>query len=190
MTDHGAVLGVDDLARMAHERLDTGKTASALRLFLRAALMGDDSSMHMAGYIYGGGMGVKRDEKKEIYWYKRAYKRGNPLSAANLGVLALNKRHMLRAIRWFSKAVVLGDISANLQIAVVYLRTQRQKDAFIHLKQILKAKVPIGVSEADVEIARLLLEDADARRKVEAGVVHQRLIDASDSQSHGRTFRT
>jgi len=75
-----------------------------------------------------------------MYWYKRAYRRGEPCAAHNIGVMWRNEKKYRRALQWFKKAVRLGDDEANLEIAKYYLEVEHNPERAIpHLKKVCES---------------------------------------------------
>jgi TPR repeat protein len=61
-----------------------------------------------------------------------------------------------KAISWFQRAVKLGDGDANLQIAKIHLRNQRdQRKAIDYLRKTIKAAY---VTDGSIEEAKALLK--------------------------------
>jgi TPR repeat protein len=144
-----------DLFMRADRLTDEGKYRTAFRLFLAAANMGDSSCQVNVGNFYDEGKGVKRNRSAAMYWYKRAYRRGDRCAAHNIAVMWRNEKKYKRALDWFRKAVQLGDDEANLQIAKYYLEVQgNRKRAIPYLEKACKSS---WVTEAGLEEAHRLL---------------------------------
>ncbi len=127
---------------------------------LLAAKLGDTAVMSNLGYFYDEGIGVKRNRPAAMYWYRKAYRKGNYAGANNIGVIYRMENKPRPALRWFEKAVALGDIDANLEIAQVYVRDlERPEAAKPYLERVTAGKPGVNVSEAFWEEARLILKD-------------------------------
>lgn len=136
--------------------LDRGRLRTAFRLFLAAAKAGDLGSQVNVGYCYNTGSGVRRDPVEALYWYRRAYRRGDASAANNIGIIWRDEGRWQRALRWFRRAVDLGDEDANLEIAKYYIRiVHHDARALPYLKRVCKSD---WVSEASAEEARRLLK--------------------------------
>jgi TPR repeat protein len=149
---------VDDLFIRANKQAEAGKFKAAFRLYLAAAKAGDTSCQINLGNLYDAGSGVRRNRSAAMYWYKRAYRRGDACAAYNIGVMWRNDRNHRRALYWFKRAVRLGDDEANLEIAKHYLQVEHNSlKAIPHLEKVCTAN---RVTEAGLEEARTLLRRA------------------------------
>lgn len=129
---------------------------SAIRLYLVAAKNGDSGSQLNLGNLYDAGIGVRRSRESALYWYKRAYRRGSASAANNIGVLLRNDKKPRQALKWFQKAVRLGDVEAHLEIAEHYLRNDGNAlKAIFHLEKVCNSNL---VTEAGAEKAVRLLK--------------------------------
>lgn len=153
----------DDLFSCANKQAEAGNLKAAFRLYLAAAKAGDISCQVNLGNFYDDGSGVKRNRSAAMYWYKRAYRRGNACAAHNIGVMWRNDGKYRRAFYWFKRAVSLGDDEANLEIAKYYLQVEQNfLRAIPHLEIVCKSNC---VTEAGLEEARRLLISASKRVK-------------------------
>ncbi len=108
----------------ADKHYDRGEKRSAFRLMLAAAKLGDAGAQTNVGNYYADGEGVAQNRSSALYWYRRAYKRGDYCAANNIGVLWRNEKNLPRALSWFLRAVKLGDDEANLEIGKHYLHNE------------------------------------------------------------------
>jgi len=140
---------------------DRGKFRLAFRLMLAAAKLGDIGAQVNVGNYYDDGKGVRRSRSSALYWYKRAYRRGDACAAHNIGVLWRNEESLRRALYWFSRAVALGDEESNLDIGKHFLYNKKDpRSAILYFK---KVKPTGWVSEAGAEEANELLREAKGR---------------------------
>jgi TPR repeat protein len=100
----------------ADQEEERGNLRSAFRLMLSAARLGDTGAQVNVGNYYDDAKGVQRNRSAALYWYKRAYRRGDSGAANNIGVLWRKEKQFKRALGWFVRAVKLGDDEANLEI--------------------------------------------------------------------------
>jgi TPR repeat protein len=148
----------NELFVRADKEADKGNLKSAFRLFLAAAKAGDSSCQINLGNFYDEGTGVRRNRSAAMYWYKRAYRRGERCAAHNIGVMWRNEKKYRRALEWFKKAVRLGDDEANLEIAKHYLEVEHNPERAIpHLRRVCESSC---VTEAGLEEANTLLSRA------------------------------
>jgi len=146
----------------ADKEWSRGKLRSALRLFLAAAKKGDKASQLNAGYFYDNGIGTRRNRTAALYWYGRAYRRGDANAANNIGTIWRDEHNPRRALSWFLRAVKIGDVGSNLEIGKHYLRNERDPSrAIAYLNKVCQSD---RVSEHEVAQAQRLLEEA--RRKL------------------------
>jgi tetratricopeptide (TPR) repeat protein len=151
----------EELFIRASKQEENGDLRSAFRLYLAAAKAGEISCQVNVGNFYDAGTGVRRNRSAAIYWYKRAYRRGDSCAASNIGVMWRNDKKPKRALEWFRKAVRLGDDEANLEIAKYYLRNEQDSNKAIqHLKKVCQSNC---VTEAGKEEATRLLKLAKKR---------------------------
>jgi TPR repeat protein len=157
----------DDLFVRADKQEERGKKRSAFRLMLAAAKLGDRGAQVNVGNYYDDGKGVKRNRSAALYWYNRAYRRGDSSAAHNIGILWRNEEKLRRALSWFFRAVKLGDDESNLDIGKYFLHKEKNPGKAIpYFERVTPDK---WVSEGAAEEATQLLRDAKkflkARRK-------------------------
>ena len=103
----------------------------AYKEFLAAAEEGHSDSQYNIGLMYEHGIGVDKDEKEALGWYRKSAVQGNALAQFNLGVLYENGRgaavDFTQANEWYRKASVQGDPLAIGNLGMLYLRGQGVK---------------------------------------------------------------
>jgi uncharacterized protein len=135
---------------------DRGHLRSAFRLFLAGARSGDVNAQARVGYCYDVGRGVRRDLAKAMYWYKRAYRRGDAVSAFNMGTIWRDRGKTHLAQAWFEKAIRGGHHDGHLDIARLYIEVKPDpKKAKTRLNQALRSD---RVTASDKAEAAHLLE--------------------------------
>ncbi len=115
-------IAVNTMYKRAEKEWRQGRVRSAFRLYLAAAEVGVVSAFRIVGQFYDCGTGVRANEAKALYWYRRAYRQGDRSAANNIGCIWRDRNKLSRAIRWFHRAVELGDDDANLNLAKICLR--------------------------------------------------------------------
>lgn len=146
---------------------DHGETGRAFRLFLAGAKDGDTSCQHNLGYFYDMGVGVRQNKAKALYWYRRAYRKGNGGSAQCIGTLYRERGNLPAALRWFRRAVEMGHDGAHLESARVHLSKETSAERAIpHLEAVIASD---KVCAADVEAAKKLLKQLAKRPRVGPG---------------------
>ena len=84
-----------ELFVQAEQGADLGNRRHAFRLFLAAAKAGDVNAQSRVGYCYDVGQGVRSDRAAALYWYLRAYRRGDAVAAHNIGTIWRDRRNSL-----------------------------------------------------------------------------------------------
>ncbi len=142
----------------ADKEWDRGHLRSAFRLMLEAAEMGESGAQVAVGYMYDNGIGTRCSRQKALYWYKRAYRRGLPVAAHNIGTVWRDIGNLRMALYWFERAIQMNggdDGEANFEIAKLYLgKAKNRRKAEILLKKVCKSK---NVTQDCVEQAQRLL---------------------------------
>lgn len=154
----------DFMFRQANDAWDKGKLRSAFCLFHSSAKAGDPGAQANLGYFYDVGIGLKPNRRLALYWYRRAYQRGNSAGATNIGTIYRDEGKADKALMWFKRAVKLGDGDANLEIAKLYLREKRYyQKAIPYLVRTIKAASGTEVTENSRREARRILKKLDKR---------------------------
>ena len=152
----------DELFIRADKLVDSGESRAAFRLFLAGAKAGDRVCQLNVGNCYDDAKGVRRNREAALYWYKRAYRRGDAAAACNLGILWRNEGKHARPLAWLKRAVKMGDDEANLEIANHYLKNEYlPRRAITYLR---KAVASSRVSEAGAEEAVAQIRQIQKRR--------------------------
>jgi TPR repeat protein len=78
--------------------------------------------------MYEQGIGVRKDERQSIVWYRKAAEQGNSNAQFNLAVLYENGRgsavDFAQANHWYREAVAQGDALAIGNLGMLYMRGQ------------------------------------------------------------------
>jgi TPR repeat protein len=165
---------VHKLFLRADREWDQGKLQSAFRLFLAAAKAGDRAAQTNVGYFYDNGIGTRRNEVTALYWYRRAYRRGDASAAINIATIWRDKHKAQRALAWFRRAVRLGDDGGNLDIAKHYLQNQSDpRKAIGYLTKVCRSDC---VTAAEKEEATRLLKAAKKKLKARSSVIARRVV--------------
>jgi TPR repeat protein len=104
----------------------------AYKEFRAAAEEGHADSQFNVGLMFEQGIGVNKDEKEAIVWYRKAAVQENELAQYNLAVLYENGRGTAvdfeQANEWYRKASAQGDPLAIGNLGMLYLRGQGVKE--------------------------------------------------------------
>lgn len=107
--------------------MEKGRLEEAFGLFLEAAKAGDTGAQMSVGYLYDTGQGVRASRTQAMHWYRQAAQQGKAAAATNIGAIYRDEGRLRLALRWFEKAVALGDGDALLDMAM--LQSGPLKDA-------------------------------------------------------------
>lgn len=154
--NRGVVNQTEPLFKLANDHWEKGNLRTAFQIFLKAAKAGNAASQLNVGHFYDEGIGVRANRPAALYWFKRLYRRRkDAAAAANIGTIWRDQGNSKRALRWFEKAIGLGDEDANLDIAKLYLSQQDIDKAIPYLEKTLKSN---NITEASAEEARSLFD--------------------------------
>ena len=103
-----------------------GNPQLAAKEFRAAAEKGDSNCQFNLALMHEQGMGLAKDEKEALVWYKKAAEQGNSNAQFNLGVLYENGRgtavDFAQANQWYRKAAAQGDTLAIGNLGMLYVR--------------------------------------------------------------------
>jgi hypothetical protein len=160
---HSRKSKTDDLFIRADKLEDSGNFKAAFRLFLAAAKAGDSGCQLNVGNYYCDGKGIRRNLSRGLYWYQRAYRRGDASAASNIGMTRRNEGKPKKALSWFRRAVKMGDAEANLEIAKYYIENEKSsRKAIPYLERVCRSN---RVTEAGAEEAAKLLKQVRKKLK-------------------------
>ena len=145
-------------ASLAWEKGDEKK---AFELFHQAAEQGDGNSLLNLGYCYDEGLGTQKNNKKAMYWYKKAAKKGDLPAYTNIAIYYSSIGDFHQAKHWYLDALKKGDKDGALGLAKLGLDGHinlSHVEILEYLQIIIDAKGMVEVSEASQEEARLLIE--------------------------------
>lgn len=150
----------NSLFDQADEAWDAGKPGEAFKLFMQSASEGDSSAYLNIGFFYDTGLAVRKNEKRALYWYKKAAKHGSCSAYSNIGTIYRDKKDFKRARFWFQKALKAGDGDAALELGKLYLSQKKFSEAVRCFNTAIKSK---SVTEASIEEALLLKKSIVSR---------------------------
>lgn len=140
---------------------ERGEFRSAFKLLLAAAKAGDRGSQLNVGYCYDAGSGTRRNRAAALYWYKRAYRKGEASAAHNIGMIWRDEGKWRQALPWFHRAISLGDDDSALEIAKYYLTIKGDRERTIrYLTKVCRSD---RATEASIEEAKRLLKKAGSQ---------------------------
>ncbi len=99
---------------------DKGDLRQAFILFMQAAKLGDRASQLDLGYFFDNGLFVKKDKKKAMEWYYKAYRQDDAGGANNIGTVYRDFGETRKMLWWFRRAAAMGDLDALLDLGKRY----------------------------------------------------------------------
>ncbi len=111
----------------ATQLLLAGETNAALDYFVTAAAAGDVDGQINAGYCFETGTGTWRSNSAAQRWYRAAIRQRSGAAAFNLATMHRERKNVRGAVYWFRRAIALGDDTAGLELARLYLDRLRQR---------------------------------------------------------------
>lgn len=85
----------------------------SMKLYLKAAELGNDMAMNNIGWAYHQGLGVNKDQARAKEWFEKAIEKGNINAMSNLGIAYFNGMYAPEIPQDYQKALELLTIPAN-----------------------------------------------------------------------------
>ena len=102
---------------------DAGDYETSYKLLKPLADQGDTDAQNHLGVQYFLGLGVAKDHRKAVEWYRKAAEQGDPDAQRNLGDMYMNghgvQKDDYQAYLWYFAAVQQGNESAQTRIDVL-----------------------------------------------------------------------
>ena len=93
---------------MGKKRHNEGDYENALKYYTKAAELGEIDAQYKLATMYDGGLGVDKDEKKEVYHLEKAAICGNPNARHNLAIIEEKNGNIERSVKHLIIAANLG----------------------------------------------------------------------------------
>jgi TPR repeat protein len=120
--------------------------------------LGDEEAQVSVGYDYAYGIFRKVNVVEAHRWWKRAYRQGSWAAAFNLGMFFRDTKEWAKALKWFERAVEVGDEDGLIEIAKIHLRYAGDRvEGLRYLKLAVSAKDKL-TEPARLETDRLVKE--------------------------------
>ena len=149
---------MDDSAfSIAYGYYESGDIDNAFINFQIGAGEGDTSCMVWLGILYGDGFKEDIGNKNEIFWYKKAWVKGDSAAPNNLAIVYKNQSKYIEAENWFKIAIENGDGDANLELAKLYISLG--KESLLISKYLTNTINSSYVAEQSIEEARVLITE-------------------------------
>lgn len=150
-------MDTEELFLKGDELYDQGAFNEAFAFFSLAAENGDTSCMLRVASMYTCGEGVDCDYDKAIEWELKAVSAGDATAMFNVGISYRFKGDIRQAKRWFLEALEAGDGSAALELARLYMVSEKESETVI--KYLHLAVESENISDASIEEAYNLLSE-------------------------------
>lgn len=147
----------EDQFVLADRLYDEGGFEEAFELFSKLAEAGDTSAMTRLADMYSAAKGVEYDFEKIIHWEEKAAGLGDPTGMYNLGITYRNAGDVRKARQWLEKALQCGDGEAALEIAKLYLISEKETETVRHYLELAQSTGSLTEDSSD-ELARLMKE--------------------------------
>ena len=115
------MVNTDVLFSIGDAAQEAGNFDLARQSFERGAALGSAECMSRLAYMFDVGAGVAADKALAMRLYKRAWRQGSDVAANNIAILYREQGKRRAMFRWFQKAALNGDGSAQLDMAKCYL---------------------------------------------------------------------
>lgn len=109
---------------------EEGDYKAKFRYLTKAVDFGDSMAHHQLSWMYGLGLGVEKDKKKEVYHAEEAALGGHPEARYNIGVYELNDGRSKRAIKHFMIGATLGHDPSLVALKKLYQDRLANKEDF------------------------------------------------------------
>lgn len=153
------------LFRIAEAAEEKGEFDLARSYFERGAALGGTECITRLAYMYDIGMGVDISKETAMRLYKKAWRRGNSVTAANNIAVLYRERGNRRAMfEWYERAARIGDGSACFEMAKCYFAGAGVRtDVQAGLRCLAVAIQSDYISEAEREEAEVLMSSLAPR---------------------------
>ena len=129
------------LSFMGGERYKEGNYVESFGYFFRAAKLGDATAHERLSVMYLEGLGVEKDEKKELYHLEEAAIGGHPDARYQLGINEWNKHRYDRAVKHWIIAANLGHDQSLQELKEAYKDEMVSKEDFASVLRAYHAAV-------------------------------------------------
>lgn len=127
--------------------------------FEELAVQGSVQAQAIIGTMYFLGQGVAQDDRKAVYWLKKAAEQGDAGAQANLGTMFFLGRgvetDLSAAVEWSRKAAMQDDPKAQHNLGIAYARGSGVKKDLIEAVKWFHISAVGGYEEARIGIKNL-----------------------------------
>ncbi len=140
----------------------------------KAAESGDSLSQYKVGYMYEEGIGFEKDREKAFGWYMKAAEQNIPdaqFKVASILVAESPSLNEEEAVKWYTKASVLGFLPAMVNLGIMKYTRAEYDDAFKWFNSAAYRNDP----DAQFYLGRLYIEGKGVKKDIDLGVKWLRL---------------
>lgn len=128
----------------------------AYQLTLQSAKQGDSDNQYRLGNMYRyGGIGLEKDEKAAVIWYRKAAEQGNRAAQFSLGrIYAEGKgisQDYSKAVKWYEKASAQEHIGALLCLGDMYKKGVGVEKSNLYARKYYKKAENLLIKAAEHE---------------------------------------
>lgn len=129
----------------------------AFYLVVPEAENGDPQAQGLLGYMYARGLGLPQNNKKALYWYKKAANQNYPLAHFALGYMHSQgqgvSQNDAKALFWYKKAADRGFTRANTKLGLFYEKGKGTPQNFAMAKEFFYRAAKQGDEQAQFHLA-------------------------------------
>lgn len=139
---------------------EDGDEKKAFLLYQILSKKGDAWAMSALARFYDQGKVVDFDLEESMAWDLKAIAAGCKTSLFNLAVTYRRHGDSRKAREWFERSLAAGDASAALELAKLYLVSDKENERVVkYLSVVIASRAGIDVSEDDMEEALSLMKE-------------------------------
>ncbi len=131
-----------------------GDYETALEHFMKASTLGDTEAHFKLSLMYNEGLGVEKDEKKEIYHTEKAAIRGHPKARHKLGTYEQKHGRYDRARKHFIIAANLGYHDSLERLRQLFAKGNASKEDYANALRSYQAAVDATKSPERDEVEK------------------------------------
>jgi TPR repeat protein len=158
---------------------------AAARALMRAASVGCESAFASLGYCFDAGLGIRRNSRLAMYWYRRAWRRRWPTAASNIGTIYRDRGLFAQAVSWWKRAIDAGLPEEGVEVGYCYqygIGVRRSVDAAgRYYRSVIRARDIIEFErEAAIYHLAVLHLDSQPSKRTEAVALLKRASKDGD----------
>ena len=127
----------DTLFDKGSDALDIENYLLALEYFSKSSDLGSASAMNNLGYMHSSGLGTAVDFSISTAWHMKAIEHGDDSSFSNIAINYRCLGDIRQSRKWFEKALCVGDADAALELAKLYMISDKETETVRHYLNIV-----------------------------------------------------